>query len=611
MLLRRSPAEATGRLGTVAEPKPEKRKLRIVAEYAGAVVLCLLILTCVMKLWQADFKIPFTYFGDALLNSVAAKGAIEQGWWLHNSSLGAPGGLDYAAYPTIDNAHFLLIKIISLLTGDYALTLNLFYLLTFPLTTLTSLCFFKYFKFSYGVGLLGSLLFTFLPYHFFRSYHLFLAAYYPLPLMILVILWICAGGAFIVEPSLNRRLPKLRLRNSKTFFALAVCAFVGSCGIYYPFFSCFFLVVAGVLASLQRRALYPMLAASILIAFMSAVVVINYLPLINYQHSHVSASLGTRSVADAEVMGLKITQLLLPIGGHRVTALGALKYRYNLGPLVNENDTASLGLIGSIGFLTLIFRLFHKKPNAPMLDRLSVLNGAGLLLGTIGGFGTLFALLVSAQIRAYNRISVFVAFFSLVSVALILDPLYKSLKSRKAQLGCLLVLSVLVVVGVLDQTSTTFFFVPEYEAIKTEYRSDSDFVKNIEASLPTRAMIFQLPYVPFPESPPLNKMTQDHEHFKGYLHSKALRWSYGVINGEKEDLWQRSVVAKPAAEFVQEISSAGFLGIYINRNGYPDGGARLEADLTALLGVKPTSSRTGNLIFFSLTGYPNGLKARN
>lgn len=583
-----------------------KGKLKIVAEYAGAVVLCLLVLAWVMQLWRADFRTPFTYFGDALLYSVATKGAIEEGWWLHNGSLGAPAGLDYAAYPAIENAHFLLIKVISLFTADYPLTLNLFYLLTFPLTTLTSLYFFKHFKFSYGIALFGSLLFTFLPFHFFRSYHLFLASYYPLPLMILVILWIYAGTPFIVEPSGSRRWPKLRLGNHKAILSLAVCVFVGACGIYYPFFSCFFLLIAGILASLQRKAIYPMLTAFMLIAVMSAVVLINLLPLVNYQRTHGSASLGSRSVADAEVMGLKVTQLLLPIGGHRITALGALKYRYNLGPLVNENDTASLGLIGSIGFLILIFRLFYKKPDFPILDQLSVLNGSALLLGTIGGFGVLFALLVSAQIRAYNRISVFIAFFALVAVAVVLDAFYKSLKSRNMQFGYLLILSLLVVVGVFDQTTTTFFFVPEYDKIKTEYRSDSDFVNNIEASVPAGAMIFQLPYVPFPESPPVNKMTQDHEHFKGYLHSRALRWSYGVVNGEKDDLWQRAVVARPVAEFVAEISGAGFFGIYINRNGYADGGASVEAQLTAVLGMKPMTSGDGNLIFFSLANYHNG-----
>jgi phosphoglycerol transferase len=155
---------------------------------------------------------------------------------------------------------------------------------------------------------------------------------------------------------------------------------------------------------------------------------------------------------------------------------------------------------------------------------------------------------------------------------------------------------------VLDQTGWTFFFTPEYDKIKNEYQSDEDFVAGIEAALPPRAMIFQLPYVPFPENPPVNAML-DYEHFKAYLHSRTLRWSYGAIKGEQEDLWQKTVAAKPPAEFVQEISRAGFVGIYINRDGYEDKAARVEAELSALLGAKPVASRRGNLIFFNLADY--------
>ena len=122
-------------------------------------------------------------------------------------------------------------------------------------------------------------------------------------------------------------------------------------------------------------------------------------------------------------------------------------------------------------------------------------------------------------------------------------------------------------------------------------------------------MIFQMPYVPFPESPPVNKMI-DYEHFKAYLHSKSLRWSYGAIKEEENDLWQRAVTAKPVEEFVGEISRAGFTGIYINRDGYLDNGAKLEAELTALLGAKPVVSSKGNLSFFNLTDYNDRLRVR-
>jgi phosphoglycerol transferase len=585
-----------------------KGKLKVVAQYAGAVILCLLILTWVMKLWRADLKVPFAYFGDAVFFSAALKGGIEQGWWFHNISVGAPTGSNFYALPAVDNFQFLLIKVISLFTTDYALTLNLFYLLTFPLTTITSLYFFRHFKFSYGPALLGSLLYTFLPFHFFRTYHLFLTAYYLLPLMTLVILWLCSGKPFLVEPVENRRWPKFELKSYKSIFSIIICALVGSCGIYYPFFSCFLLLIAGISASVYRKSIHALLASVILVGFMSVVVLVNLSSRIIYQHNHAGSSIGVRPAQDAEILGLKITQLVLPIGGHRIPALAELKYQYNLGPLITENDTASLGIVGSIGFLILIFWLLFKKSENSMLNHLSILNGSALLLGTIGGFGSLFALLISPQIRGYNRISVFIAFFSLAAVVQLLDAFSrKYLKSFKAQLSYLLFLSLVIVAGVLDQTSTTFFFVPEYDQIKNEYQSDSDFVANIEASLPAHAMIFQLPYVQFPESPPVNKMI-DYELFKAYLHSKTLRWSYGTIKDETDDLWKRAVAAKPANEFVEEISRAGFMGIYINRDGYADNAAMLEAELTALLGVKPLASRKGNLIFFNLLDYQNRLK---
>jgi phosphoglycerol transferase len=205
--------------------------------------------------------------------------------------------------------------------------------------------------------------------------------------------------------------------------------------------------------------------------------------------------------------------------------------------------------------------------------------------------------LVSPQIRAYTRISVFIAFFSLIVVAWLLDTLFKRLPTPRLRLVYYVGLAVVLVLGVLDQTSTIFFFVPEYEKTKREYESDADFVNRIEASLPPHAMVFQLPYMPFPESPPLHQM-RPYEHYKAYLHSKTLRWSYGASLGEKEDRWQQAVAAQPAPELVQSVRAAGFSGIYLNLDGYEDRGAKLENELTAVLGVQPIRNREGNLLFF-------------
>ena len=535
-----------------------------------------------MQLWRADFKVPFMYFVDSLFYNIAAKGTIENGWWLHNASLGAPEGLHFEAYPAMENFHWALIKLISLMTSDHAVVLNLFYLLTFPLTAVTSFYFLRYFKFSFGVALVVSLLYSFLPYHFFQSYHLMMAAYYLVPLMVLVTVWICLEE---------------RLKGRKAIASIVICFMAGSSGVYYPYFFSFLLLVAGVFSWWNRRSVAPLLAALVLTGVVAGALVINHLPTIIYQRTHGSASMGSRSVGDAEIMGLKITQLLLPIGGHRNEKLAALKYRYNLGPLINENDTSSLGVVGSIGFMVLLGAIFSRRELPALIEALSRINIAAVLLGTIGGVGVLFNLLVSPQIRAYTRISVFIAFFSLIGVAWLLDTLFKRLPTPRLRLVYHVGLAVVLVVGVLDQTGTSFFFIPEYEKTKIEYESDADFVSRIEASLPPHAMIFQLPYMPFPESPPLHQM-RPYEHYKAYLHSKTLRWSYGAPLGEKEDRWQQAVAAQPAPELLNSVRAAGFSGIYVNLDGYEDRGAKLKGELTAALGVEPIVNRGGNLVFF-------------
>jgi phosphoglycerol transferase len=561
-----------------------KSTFKTLGQYAFVSILCLLILTWVMQLWRADFKVPFMYFVDSLFYNIATKGTIEHGWWLHNQSLGAPAGLTFEGYPALENFHWAVIKLISLFTADHALVLNIFYLLTFPLTAITSFYFLRHFKFSFGTALVVSLLYSFLPYHFFQSYHLMMAAYYLVPLMVLVIMWICLED---------------RLQGRKAIASIAICLIAGSCGVYYPYFFCFLLLAAGLFSSWNRCSYAPLVAALVLAGVVAGTLVINHLPTIIYQRTHGSAAMGSRSVGDAEIMGLKITQLLLPIGGHRNEKLAALKHRYNLGPLINENDTSSLGIVGSIGFLLLLGAIFSRQKMPGLLQALSGSNLAAVLLGTIGGLGVLFNLLVSPQIRAYTRISVFIAFFSLIGVAWLLDTLFKKLSTPPLRVVYHVGLAVVLVVGVLDQTTTTFFFVPEYEKNKRDYESDADFVSRIEASLPPHAMVFQLPYMPFPESPPLHQM-RAYEHYKAYLHSKTLRWSYGVPPGEQQDKWQQSVAAQPPPELLNSVRAAGFSGIYVNLDGYEDRGAKLKGELTSALGVEPIVNREGNLVFFNL-----------
>lgn len=585
--------------------KPDRESLKNISAYAIAVALCLLILIWVMELWKADLNVPFRYSGDALWGAMSIKGVVDNGWFLHNNFVGMPTGLDAYDFPIPESFHFLLIKIFSLFSSDYAIIMNLYFLLAFPLITITSLFVFRQFNLHYAPSIVTSLLFTFLPYHFIRGEtHLFLSAYYTIPLIVMVILWVFTENSFLYATNLNNGKPKFDL-NFRSIASIIICLIIASTGLYYAFFACFFLVIAITQVLLLKRKKYKILTIEILIILIIVGTFANVLPNIIYMNNNgKNTEAVQRSPVESEFYGMKIDQLLMPVDEHRMPFLANFKEKYNrIAQLVNENASSSLGLVGSIGFIILIIRLFYKPPkdyDKEIKDRLSILNLSAVLLASIGGFGFFFALIIPG-IRSYNRISVYIAFFSLFAVNLLLNGLYqKYVKTNVSRCLYYGFLVLILAVGIIDQTNKSM--VPRYDVIKAEYTNDNEFIKKIEASLPDNAMIFQLPYLVFPENLSASNIVC-YELFRGYLHSDKLRWSYGAMKGRKGDAWQRETAQKPLDELLETLSIAGFDGIYIDRNGYDDKGVGVEYGLSNLLGQEPIVSSNERLVFFNMEEY--------
>jgi hypothetical protein len=581
--------------------------------YALTATLSLLLLAVVLELWRADPRVPLAYMpGDVPLVATLVKSIGETGWVLDNPRLGAPFGLNLRDFPFVDAFHFLALRALSVLVNEWGTLVNLYYVVSFPLTALASLYALRSFAVSTPTAVAVSLLFAFLPYHLHGERgmrHLFLTSYFAIPLVTTLLLRVASGRALFADAAPGATRGRRFGRRGITTSAIALLA--ASTRVYYAFFACFLLLVAGGLAW-SRGHRRSARSAAVLIALVSAVTLAQMAPTALYSLRNGSnPAVANRSPGESEIFALKIAQLLLPIDGHRIPSLARLKDRYDLSAvLVNENGSASLGFIGSCGFLFLLLWAFYaggRRHDDP-LTSLAVLNLSAVLLGTMGGFGSLFALLVSPQLRAWTRISIYVAFFSLAAVALLLDAARRRWPRRLGGRGPFFVLlGLLVLAGVADQTSSEL--VPPYEDNQRTFRSDAEFVHRVEASLPQGAMVFQLPYVPFPENPPVHDMP-DYDHLRGYLHSRALRWSYGAIKGRSADAWQRAVADQPAPELLRTLALAGFGGVYVNRWGYADGAQSLEQDLAALVGRPTAVSGDAKLAFFDLAAFARELRAR-
>lgn len=575
----------------------------------------------VLKLWNVDLRIPFQTFGDAIFHVGIIKGMLDHGWALSNPSLGAPGILDLRYFPAIDNVSLLLLKILSYLINDPALLLNLFYILTFPMIAASGAAVARSLRLSASSSFLVGVLYAFLPYHLLRHVgHLFLASYAVVPIAILLAL---------------RLFERESLRSSRRalIFTLLAVLIVGSSGPYYPIFAAGFVVAAGVFASLAHRTFRPLVKGLLTSALIIATMLVNFSPSIIAGRRDPMVSGGKRTHGEAEFYGLKFAQLVLPARNHRLPAFAEVGRRYAQAPMVNENGTSTLGLIGSAGFLLLLFWLpatamrnragvvrrmepAHSPPSQQdhhhdLFSSLSVLTLFGFLVGTVGGIGSVMALLITPQVRAYNRISVFLAYLSLLAAGLVLDRLSARFSARRVReergiaprhLTPWVVALALVAFGIVDQSGRGTSYRPRDPG----FESLPSFVQAIERSVPAGSMIAQLPYFPFPEN---GKVAQvgDYDHLRPYLFSRQLRWSYGSVKNSGADLWQEQSFLIDR-ETLPRLALAGFGGVYIDRRGWPDRGAALENSLAIELERLPIRSGDGRYLFFDLGPYAQKLR---
>jgi len=589
------------------QPDPPVRRtvtaaFAVVAEVLLVVVVTAIAVVLVFHLWNQPLRRPFNYQRDSLSMLSVVKSILEHGWFEHNPSLGFPFGQHWGDYPLEgDSLHFVLIKAFGLFSKNPVLVTNAYFLGGFVAVSVTSFLALRYLKLSLWPSLTAAVLFSFLPYHFLRGTgHLLLGAYWSVPLSCVLILLVLE-----TQPLVPRGERGLRCfgRAVPLFAATLVIACTGT---YYSAFFMVLATLAGGLRSLATRRWRPLLAGMTLSGFVVAWFALASIPALLYQHQHgKNPEVARRTVQESDYYALRPIQMVMPVPGHRIRPLSNVTARSLKAPN-NSEGTSYLGSVTSIAFIVLLgiccLAIAGRPPRSQFIADVSLPVVPALVLAVTGGFSWIIGLSGFTEIRAWNRISVFLAFFSLAAAASAADQILAVVTSRTSTRILAPALAVIIVtVGVLDQTSSAI--VPDSRRSAAEFDSDARFVRRLESQLPTGAAVFQLPYLPFPEGElETHHPMVDLDPLRGYVHSHRLRWSYGGMRYRDGD-WQVSAVRQPVSEMVASIAAVGFQAVWIDRFGYFDRGRTLEEHLRQLLGSDPVESDDHRFAFFTLEGF--------
>jgi|GEM_PF-3391646 len=543
----------------------------------------------VFKGWQLDFSVPVIYDGrDDFLHCSYIKKAIISDYRIwENNHLGFPFHHQVYAFPLLPFTAIFFSYIVGIFTDNFGLVTNLYIISTYVLSGLTFIYVCKKFKITYNLSLLGCILYSFCQFHYLHSWHMTAISYFMVPLFVLLCYYVYSG--------------KYKMNYKFVLFCLLVCYIGASADPFYAFFACFLLLVCSLRALGEDRIKDLFLGFFFIISIASSML-INLLPSILFQLQNPNGEKVTRLALDASNFGLKFITLIIPaISGHPLTFIKNMYLRN--GFKFDENLDNYLGVYAICGFIVLILYLIsYKKLNqllhekAEYIQFLSIINLFSLMLGVAGGVGLAFAILVTAQVRTYNRIFVFIYFCSLVTFLILIEKFYeKYVKSIQ-----IAIIILLITIHLYDIQTRKMDY--NYAERNEMFYSDKNLVIATEKSIGSNGAVLNLPYLPFPENVTDTGKTNYLRQMNGWFHSNSLYWSVGLMYGSIEDKVMN--VRYNASTYEEILNNAiidGFDGILIDKNACNNDNDLVEA-FQHLIGKEPLISQDESQYFFNIQG---------
>ena len=610
------PADAGAGDATPLGETAANRRFGLSSLIAELMALCAVVavpVAMIFRPWGARLRIPIVYGGDAFVHAMYVKN-MSNGWsWNTTDLLGAPYGQHTQDFPAgADRFHLVVMKLISLAGASPLTTVNVYYLLGFFLAAIAAHLAMRALGLRPLAAGFVAVLFAFLPYHFAHGPgHPFLSAYHAVPLGLVFVVCVARGA---LTPPLARLASKPSGRRALYACAAVTILVVGTSSPYYAIFTCLLVGWVAVFRAVVSWSWRPLLAGAMVGGAVMIVMAGSLYPELAWRADKGENTLvAQRSPAESEAYGLHLAQALLPSPSHRVVAFAQLGRDALEAPAPGELGT-SIGVVAALGLVALVALGLRGRSalawsadlSADLRHSALVILAGAFLLATVGGLGMVIALGGFTEIRAWGRMAVLIGLVGLAGFALVLENLVSRLAGKWRSIVRAVVLGGALVVGLLDQVPGNAR--PAYAANEARRDVDLAFIAQMGDELDAGSSVFQMPVVTFPENGPAFAMP-DYAEMIGYLlDDRGLRWSYGGVKG-RESVWQRTWMTQPVPLRLAGLATAGFDALYIDRTGFADGGATLEATARAMLQTPRGASADGRLVWYDLRPLAAQLRA--
>ena len=558
---------------------------------AGFVAFC----TQIVALWIFNTKpnvlhqVGLNTSGDGNLFELAIRSFSKQDFasifssGLINTQLAWPSELHLAYYPTNDYLHLLLPNLIAtFLSTDLMVAVNIYILLKFGLLGLSTYLAFRFISLGILPSFFGSVLFTFLPFNFYRAEgHLALAQNWIFPIVAVFILKLLIDVNY----------------KPKKLFSFVIGILAAIIGTYYTVFT-LLLVLFLLLVNITRivinnfltlREKFVKLKDFLIPIVLLGLGVFISLTVIQYgQIGYVTRFPPLIRITDGRLafesilysgdaftflfpffeyilLGLNkdgivnsLYQFILGEGnGAGLIGVSALLFAIFLVALLLLSYLKSLNLVGAKHDRRFIFREreFDQVAGLSLGAMYPILISIALFIYLFawyqkGGFGIIFSSLVSPEIRAWGRLSIVLGFLAIVifllTIQLVINIL---LKNGRRQVT----IKVLIFSTVILITTITTFQISEIKKFnysrpnsQTIIKEFNNFNKDTETILNSLEKVYgkncALVYAPhyyFPEFDRPDDELQDYYYLEIPLADKQSRfkWSIGGVKHSPDDRW--------------------------------------------------------------------------